>query len=863
MGRGYVSERAAVLGRSAMLAALLASTAIGASLLGMGHTALAQATEIAFDIPAGPLSQALASFGRQAGMQVTYGSALATGKTSPGVSGAIAPDAALAELLQGTGLGYSFVGIDTVSIDAPGATAIAADGTIALEEIDVTAWVDAASGSGFMGTPDRVYETPTSLSVISREAIAGAAIRNTRDLLDNVAGVYANRSEGQNPGVAVNIRGLQDQNRVVTMIDGARQNFQRNGHGSTQRTYIDSAFIRSVEIEKTGTSAVGGAGSLGGSVNFRTVGAGDLIAEGEIVGFETTVGTGTNAYNFENSALAAIRLSDGFSITAGYSGTNIGAYKLGENGEIELSDFSVRDGEVVSTGQQAFASILKAEAELSPDLDVSAAWIRNDSRFSHGSYSLEGELTENTQDVVTNTLTTTLDWDPESPLIDLKARLWYNHTDNAEVRGASTVTGGVDWPVDYSLGTLGGSLENTSSFDTPVGLLSLNYGGEAYFDRGVTETDTFYLSDGSDFTASFTGMTPSGNRDVYSAFANATLEHEDWLTVSGGLRYDYYRLHGSASVYGLETTTVDNRVCVRYFSSGACRTYSGTIDIATTYPETVIDVDQAQGELLPTAKLAFKPVEWLQPFVSYARSMRPPSIMETFFTGGHPGAAVVTNAPNPDLLAEVGDTYEVGVNITQDGLFSPDDSLRLKAVGFYRDIENYISTGLVTMEETGREHTAYVNVDGSTIMKGVELEASYDAGDWYGGLSYTWLHTDFGDSYSYNGTSYDVAPSVIFVPPEHKFTLDAGVRLLERKLTLGGRMSYVGGTSPNIGLLTASYVTKDYAVFDLYGSYQFNDNLTLRAAINNVTDLAYVPALGTTSLPAPGRTATVSLNLKF
>jgi hemoglobin/transferrin/lactoferrin receptor protein len=58
-------------------------------------------------------------------------------------------------------------------------------------------------------------------------------------------------------------------------------------------------------------------------------------------------------------------------------------------------------------------------------------------------------------------------------------------------------------------------------------------------------------------------------------------------------------------------------------------------------------------------------------------------------------------------------------------------------------------------------------------------------------------------------------------------------------------------------------VTKDYAVFDLYGSYQFNDNLTLRAAINNVTDLAYVPALGTTSLPAPGRTATVSLNLKF
>lgn len=94
-------------------------------------------------------------------------------------------------------------------------------------------------------------------------------------------------------------------------------------------------------------------------------------------------------------------------------------------------------------------------------------------------------------------------------------------------------------------------------------------------------------------------------------------------------------------------------------------------------------------------------------------------------------------------------------------------------------------------------------------------------------------------------------------------TLDAGVRLLERRLTLGGRMNHVGGTSPNVGVLTSSYQTSDYTLFDLYGSLKFNDHAKLRFGVNNLTDVAYVPALGTDSLPAPGRTISASFNVKF
>ncbi|MBV1934092.1 MAG: TonB-dependent receptor, partial [Parvibaculaceae bacterium] len=59
------------------------------------------------------------------------------------------------------------------------------------------------------------------------------------------------------------------------------------------------------------------------------------------------------------------------------------------------------------------------------------------------------------------------------------------------------------------------------------------------------------------------------------------------------------------------------------------------------------------------------------------------------------------------------------------------------------------------------------------------------------------------------------------------------------------------------------YVTEDYTLYDLYGSFKLNENATMRAALNNLTDVAYIPAMGSTGAPAPGRTATVSLSLRF
>jgi len=59
---------------------------------------------IAFDIPAQPLAMALEAFGSRTGRDIVYNSNLAFGRRSEAVQGFYTPEAALARLLNGTGL---------------------------------------------------------------------------------------------------------------------------------------------------------------------------------------------------------------------------------------------------------------------------------------------------------------------------------------------------------------------------------------------------------------------------------------------------------------------------------------------------------------------------------------------------------------------------------------------------------------------------------------------------------------------------------------------------------------------------------------------------------------------------------------
>jgi hemoglobin/transferrin/lactoferrin receptor protein len=876
---------------------LLGSTILGCGIIIAPPAAISQdaqrpaaAQGIRLSIPAQNLSSAIDAFSRATGWQVGYSSRLARSTMTRAVSGVMSPGQALQAMLAGTGVSIRITGPASAALVDPAAANAdrppVNDGSLVLDTIEVSGKGDrsAASGSGYQGTPDWVYETPAAVSVISREAIEGNPSRNARDLLDNVAGVYANRSEAQNPGIAVNIRGLQDQDRIGMMIDGARQNFQRNGHGTTQRTYVDTAFVRAVEIEKSSTSGVGSLGTLGGFVNFRTIVADDLIKPGQKWGGEINAATGTNGFRFDGSASAAARISDNFSILAGISHKDIGPYQVGKNGTINLGT-TYTGNTMLFSGQEVLSTILKAEANVTDDAKLTLGWVRNNSDFSTGNYDnlvLKGGLSETQQSVVNNTVTASFDWRPDGNLIDMKSRFYYNHTRNTaldvlhDVPDNVIIGSGFGTSQNYKLATIGGSLENTSRFDTSLGLVSVNYGAEAFRDDGKTIVPS-QVVDGQEFTNAFSGGNPGGKRDVAGGFLNGKLEHDNWLTVAGGMRYDWYRISGSTSIYGNRTRDIVDVInhpgtpprCLPppfppTFCVPGTPGWTETIYGPWYYQRYDVDVNRSEGAFLPSFTVAVKPVEWLQPFVKYSKSFRPPTIMESFLNSGHSGI-INGYAPNPNLTSERGDTYELGANISADRIFSERDSIRFKVVGFYREIEDYIAIGRTQNEAANRVYTSFVNLNGTTRMRGVEVEANYDARSWYIGGTFTYNHADWAKTYIFNGSNATLGPetTVLFVQPEIRVVVDGGVRLFDEKLTIGGRMTHVGETAPTIGTLQNNYKLAAYTLYDLYGSFAVNDTTKLRFNITNLTDIAYISALGADYYAMPGRTATVSLNVKF
>ncbi|RXD61782.1 TonB-dependent receptor, partial [Xanthomonas perforans] len=94
----------------------------------------AQTPPVAVDaIPAQPLARALNTLSRQTGLQFVYAASVGAEQQSRGTSAGAAPEQALQQLLQGTGLRYRYLTPTTVTIepaetvsDAPAATPPAA-----------------------------------------------------------------------------------------------------------------------------------------------------------------------------------------------------------------------------------------------------------------------------------------------------------------------------------------------------------------------------------------------------------------------------------------------------------------------------------------------------------------------------------------------------------------------------------------------------------------------------------------------------------------------------------------------------------------------------------------------------------------
>ncbi len=440
----------------------------------------------------------------------------------------------LSEILRGASL--RVLGVSALSAWAM--PSFAQDSVQApLDTITVATDKNGQNGSdnkGFQGTPDWVYDTPASVNVLSREMIEQSTPRNNRRSVSVTWRAYGRPSTGKNPGMTVNIRGLQEQGRVNVMIDGARQNFQQAGHDAVSTVYVDPELIGGAVVEKGATSTVGGAGVIGGVVSLRTLDADDILLPGKRLRFRSRVTAGTNQYRDTSSQAFATR-NDNYDIVGAVSRKEMGAYQPGQNGTLEF----VGPGQPVTfTGQDNWSGLAKLTLRPTTDQTIKFSYVALDNAFSTG----DGQYIDNNK-LFTQTATADYKWKPDSQWIDFNAKAWWSSTDNHQFRPPRTAYGYFD--LQYGLNSFGGSFSNLSRFDIPLFNVAWTNGFEYFKDQTKTGvmTDQTNPSDAEWFS----GPTPAGARDIASPFSEIKFKHDEWLELIAGGRYDLYSLKGSGN----------------------------------------------------------------------------------------------------------------------------------------------------------------------------------------------------------------------------------------------------------------------------------------------------------------------------
>lgn len=360
------------------------------------------------------------------------------------------------------------------------------------------------------------------VSVISRDDIETFQARTLADLLDTVPGVTS-EGGGRPEAMQPNIRGLGGA-RVVTRIDGARQNFDISHRG---RAFIDPQLIGQVEILRGPGSTLYGSGAVGGVINFETLSADEFLRPGEQRGLRIAPGYQDNGDQFSGSLTGALR------------GERMGA--LASLGARDGDDYRDGDGSRVAfTRSDSRSALIKGYRDLGTGarLEVNFLGFADSSRSLTTADLPQGD--EIDRDIDQRTISARYRGDKRSEgRLNPDIALYFTNLEIDEVRpdtGASRFN---------ALETIGLDAVNTSFFTLGNQSGRLTYGIEAYRDRQTG------LADGQPNP----GFASSEQR-TFGAFVDGELALTNRLSVNPGVRYDHITLDAESN--DLESARLEN-----------------------------------------------------------------------------------------------------------------------------------------------------------------------------------------------------------------------------------------------------------------------------------------------------------------
>jgi outer membrane receptor for ferric coprogen and ferric-rhodotorulic acid len=812
------------------LAGLSLLLSSGSALAQTKTTRLNKGPGITVSVPAGPLESGLLDLARQANLRLLYPSSITQGRRTGGVSGGLSRQAAVAQLLSGTGLSYTFTNANTVQVldplaPADGVGQLPADGSTRLETLTVAGQGATTEGTGSYtapemasatGLPLSIKETPQSVTVVTRQRLDDQDSTTLRDALDSASGVTvqkydSDRTEFFSRGFALT---EFQYDGVLVGTDGVYD----YGLSNADMTIYDR-----VEIVKGANGLLQGAGSPGAAVN--------LIRKRPTDDFQASLTGSTGSWDTYRTE---VDVSGSLNPEGSLRGRFAGSF---EDSKSYLDHYE----------KQKFTlyGVLEADITDSTTLTLGSDYQQNRPRgtswtglpmfFSDGTRT-DWDVSKNPatewsrRDTFTHNIFATVNHDFDNGWNTL---LSYNHRRNGHDTVLGSAGGGFPDPVTGAgvyqyVGKYSGRVVQDTLDVKASGPVEL-FGREHDLMIGATASRTtdkgpWYGYGGIDYDPNvpdyfnWDGNTPEPDFALtgryedslvqYGAYAALRLKPTDNFSVILGSRISWWDFDDKG--------TYDNA--------------AGAWSAANAY--------SANGELTPYLGAVYDINEVYSVYGSYTSIFKPQGYQDI---------------DRAYLEPEEGDSFEAGVKAS-----FLDGALNTSAAVFLTKQDNLAEVAGYDPDLGGNYYTA---ADGVTT-KGFELEASGEiAPDWNIYAGYTFSHARKADGdrvYSFIQTS----------APENVIKLYTTYTLPGNwdKLTVGGGIRWqdkIYGNVYNPAGVYEEIVQKNVFLVDLMTKYRFNEKIDITFNVKNLLNEKYFAGLGNFNTGFYGEPRSLNIATKF
>ncbi|OUR73846.1 hypothetical protein A9Q78_02140 [Methylophaga sp. 41_12_T18] len=708
-----------------------------------------------------------------------------------------------------------------------------------------------------------VIDRTKSSTILGEDEIKRRQAGTIMELVDDVAGVTIEGGVRSN-GMNFNIRGFSNNEDILKVVDGARQNFERYRYGSGLD--IDPALLKQVEVIRGSNIRTAGSGTIGGAVIMTTKNARDMLAPGEDWGARLHYGHRSN--NDQNKTSTSfygqpLEFADVL-VNAVYNDSN---------------DITLANGDNEDNSANRQKSVLTKIGLFGDDyeLDLGFRWSDETGLEPFDAVAGIGVGGYVVRTRRTKSPTANLNWNPDSDWLNVNASLAYN--DQFVMDEDSAIAAGGTDIVSYKITNF--ELRNTSDF------YLAEVDGQIEFGLQASRERREYIRISQAGVAGFNETQPPGEKESYGAYLQTELNWQDW-SVTSGVRYDDYAISaGGATEQALieqdrEQLKESDFDRVGFSAGLNYQPKQGPVTLFYNYNESfrapLINEFYGLGSFSYCSAFnifAQQPVQ-----ADYA-------VFNDYINALNSWGTNPLNSGNSSCAGlfepETATTHEIGFS-TQ-WLDSLDIDLTTKVTYFQIRTENLIES-IYQNSVTGD-----ISQDGEEFREGWELEASYDSLRWFASVSISILDGYVDYNYYDNNIDTRVQPLQagvdskidLFNVPGDSLSMTIGHRLPKQSLEFGYRLKAVSSRNAvngvdnsragcsNVGSFTTvpacQVIEKQpgYATHSIFMTWLPFKDTSIGLTVTNLTNKEYNTqgSGGSTGLLAAGRDIRVSFEQSF